>query len=87
MTPEQREARRSSLGASEIAAVAGIDPFRGPWDIWAEKMGFDIYKAQRTGPSTWRRRLSIRSITGRISPSFQTTTTNSELACSGSSTW
>ena len=42
MTPEQREARRSSLGASEIAAVAGIDPFRGPWDIWAEKMGFDI---------------------------------------------
>ena len=42
MTPEQRKARRSSLGASEIAAVAGIDPFRGPWDIWAEKMGFDI---------------------------------------------
>jgi len=42
VTPEQREARRSSLGASEIAAVAGIDPFRGPWDIWAEKMGFDI---------------------------------------------
>ena len=29
VTPEQREARRSSLGASEIAAVAGIDPFRG----------------------------------------------------------
>ena len=42
MTPEQREARRSSLGASEIAAVAGIDPFRGAWDVWAEKMGLDI---------------------------------------------
>lgn len=42
MTPEQRKARRSSLGASEIAAVAGIDPFRGPWDVWAEKMGLDI---------------------------------------------
>lgn len=42
LTPEQREARRSSLGASEIAAVAGIDPFRGAWDVWAEKMGLDI---------------------------------------------
>lgn len=42
MTPEQREARRSSLGASEIAAVAGIDPFSGPWKIWAEKQGIDI---------------------------------------------
>ena len=42
MTPEQRKARRSSLGASEIAAVAGIDPFRGAWDVWAEKMGLDI---------------------------------------------
>ena len=42
MTPEQREARRSSLGASEIAAVCGMDPFAGPWDVWADKLGLDI---------------------------------------------
>ena len=30
------------MGASEIAAVCGLDPFRGVWDVWADKMGLDI---------------------------------------------
>lgn len=38
-TAHQLQQRRKSLGASEIAAVCGIDPFRGVWDVWAEKMG------------------------------------------------
>lgn len=38
-TAHQLEQRRNSLGASEIAAVCGIDPFRGVWDVWASKMG------------------------------------------------
>lgn len=38
-TAAQLERRRQSLGASEIAAVCGIDPFRGVWDVWASKMG------------------------------------------------
>lgn len=42
LTPEQLAARRHTLGASEIAAVCGLDPFRGPWDVWADKMGLDI---------------------------------------------
>lgn len=42
LTAEQIAARRHTLGASEIAAVCGLDPFRGPWDVWADKMGFDI---------------------------------------------
>lgn len=32
--------RRASLGASEVAAVCGLDPFKGGWDIWAIKKGY-----------------------------------------------
>ena len=42
LTPEQIAQRRTTLGASEIAAVCGMDPFRGPWDVWADKLGLDI---------------------------------------------
>lgn len=42
LTAEQIAARRRTLGASEIAAVCGLDPFRGPWEVWADKMGLDI---------------------------------------------
>ena len=42
LTPEQIALRRNTLGASEIAAVCGLDPFRGPWDVWADKRGLDI---------------------------------------------
>lgn len=39
LTAEQIAARRRTLGASEIAAVCGMDPFRGVWDVWADKLG------------------------------------------------
>lgn len=29
-------ARRGSLGASSVAAVLGLSPHRGPWDVWTE---------------------------------------------------
>ena len=29
----------TGIGASEIAAVADLDPFRGPTDVWLDKMG------------------------------------------------
>lgn len=32
--------RRDSLGASEVAAVCGLDPFKSAWDIWAIKKGY-----------------------------------------------
>jgi putative phage-type endonuclease len=31
--------RRGFLGASEVAAVCGLDPFRTPLDVWASKKG------------------------------------------------
>jgi putative phage-type endonuclease len=36
---EWLEARRSRLGASEIAGVMGASPWASPWSIWAEKVG------------------------------------------------
>lgn len=32
------DARRSGIGASEIAAVAGLSRRRGPWDVWSSKV-------------------------------------------------
>jgi putative phage-type endonuclease len=31
-------ARRAGIGASEIAAVAGLSRRRGPWDVWSSKV-------------------------------------------------
>jgi len=31
-------ARRSGIGASEIAAIAGLSRRRGPWDVWSSKV-------------------------------------------------
>lgn len=42
LTTEEKKTRRRSLGASEIAAVCGLDPFRGIWDVWASKVGLGI---------------------------------------------
>ena len=39
MTPEQIEARRSSIGSSDIAAVLGLSDYAGPHDVWSQKMG------------------------------------------------
>lgn len=49
-TAAQLERRRQSLGASEIAAVCGIDPFRGVWDVWASKMGLDTLDGNTASP-------------------------------------
>lgn len=32
------DSRRSGLGGSEISAVLGLDPFRGPLDVWLSKV-------------------------------------------------
>ena len=39
LTPEQIAERRNGIGASEVAAVLGIDPFKTAIDVWAEKTG------------------------------------------------
>lgn len=38
MDAAQRAQRRSFLGASEVAAVCGLDPFKSALDVWASKV-------------------------------------------------
>ena len=37
LTPEQRAFRLTGVGASESAAIVGLDPYRGPVDVWMRK--------------------------------------------------
>jgi putative phage-type endonuclease len=39
LTPEQLELRKNGIGASEIAAVAGVSPWDSPIDIYLRKVG------------------------------------------------
>lgn len=39
LTPEQQAIRLTGIGASEIGAVAGLDPYRKPIDVFALKLG------------------------------------------------
>ena len=39
ITEKHKERRRKYIGASEVAAILGLDPYRTPWDVWADKTG------------------------------------------------
>lgn len=39
LTQEQQEFRVRGIGASEVAAILGLDPYRSPIDIYAKKLG------------------------------------------------
>lgn len=38
LTKEQLEARRAGVGSSDIGAIAGLSPYRGPFEIWQAKV-------------------------------------------------
>jgi putative phage-type endonuclease len=38
LTDEQKQARESGLGSSEIAAIAGLSPYESPIDVWQRRM-------------------------------------------------
>lgn len=40
LTEEQKTMRKRGVGASEIAAVLGINPWASPVDVWARKLGY-----------------------------------------------
>jgi putative phage-type endonuclease len=44
LTPEQVEQRRHTLGASEIAAVIGVNPHMSMHQVWMSKMGLDTFE-------------------------------------------
>lgn len=55
LTDEQLEQRQHGIGASEIAAIAGLNPWKKPIDVWLEKTG----RAQ-TAPQDLRQDLGHR---------------------------
>lgn len=50
---EWHKRRRSFVGASEVAAILGLSPYAGPFDVWARKKGvvepFEGNEATRLG--------------------------------------
>ena len=45
LTTKQLEKRKQDIGASEVSAICGVNPYATPWDIWALKtlvMHFNI---------------------------------------------
>lgn len=47
---------RHGIGASEIAAIAGFNPYASPWDIWLRKTG-QAPDVEPTEPMEWGNRL------------------------------
>ena len=39
LTVEQVKDRRKWVGASDVAAIAGVNPYAGPYDVWLAKTG------------------------------------------------
>jgi predicted phage-related endonuclease len=52
-TPDQLEARRRTLGASEIPAVIGISPYKGAFEVWLEKRGLEAPRSEDTPWQKW----------------------------------
>ncbi len=51
LTPAQLALRRTGIGASEIGAVAGLDPWRSPVDVYLRKV--DEAASPTSGPQAW----------------------------------
>lgn len=41
LTAHQLELRKTRIGSSEIATIAGLNPFQNPIDLWQQKMGLE----------------------------------------------
>lgn len=46
-------ARRKGLGGSDAAAVAGLNPYAGPWSVWADKVGLDVPEREESEAMRW----------------------------------
>jgi putative phage-type endonuclease len=55
LTPEQMEIRKTGIGSSEIAILAGLDPYRSSLDLYARKVGLDDFRDSKY--MRWGRRL------------------------------
>ena len=53
-TTRQIERRPLDLGASDCAAVCGVDPYVSAWDVWARKTGLVVMGGQADGQACGR---------------------------------
>lgn len=61
LSTEDLARRATFIGASEIAAVCGIDPRQSPWDVWARKM------TPTRGPlATYSQPTTVESMAGHL---------------------
>lgn len=59
VTPERETwlaERRRGIGGSDVAPILGLDSYRSPWDVWADKRGLVAPRAD-TERMGWGRRL------------------------------
>jgi len=52
-TAEQLEARRETLGASELPAILGVSPYKGAFEVWLEKRGLSEPRSDDTPWQAW----------------------------------
>lgn len=64
LTPDQIKKRKAGIGSSDIAAVAGLNPWRKPIDVFLEKTG------RATGASTIQTRVGD-TVEGAIATLYQ----------------
>ncbi len=64
LTAAQLERRREGIGASEIAAVAGVSRYRTPFDVWLAKVEPDI--VVDTSGSAAQRGSALERMTGQL---------------------
>lgn len=57
LTDAQHARRRDRIGASEMAAVCGHDPFQTPLDVWLHKTGKRTFQDNR---QTWAMRMGTK---------------------------
>ena len=62
-SPEWLELRRQGLGASDMAAVMGVSPYKTPYQLWAEKTG--ATPEQKVGDAA-RRGVILEDAVGRF---------------------
>lgn len=54
--PDTRAPKSFGIGASEIAAIAGLNPYASPWDVWLRKTGQALDEAENEAME-WGHRL------------------------------
>lgn len=69
-TPEWEEARNSKIGSSDAPVIMGVSPYKTPYQLWQEKLGFSKtfvnYAMKRGTAYEEKARQKFESMTGLL---------------------